>query len=330
MTMDDGRLTTDLAALLAEFEAEGAARERWAWSPAQEAVLRQWYGRLPLAEVVERVSRVLRRETGVTEALRTKASVNVRAGQLAIRAYQGEAGEVSLYEAARLAGELAEHHTLDEAYHLGLLRTRRAGKQRYVSLAELARFLVDYRERLLDQEGILEALDQTEVISKKEGMALTGLSETHFSRYLQTGVIRAWKLPTCLGSKQGIWLVERESVAQYMRVKREGRLNDYLQRFPRYQARQKRLTAQIGALRRAGRLGRRDPLTRPKSVSHPGCFTVAQVASHTGLTTRRLYELIDQGQLEAVCRRAHSRLRYAIRPAVAWAFVEGLGTATDD
>lgn len=171
---------------------------RFRWSRGQEAALRAWYGRLPLAEVAEKVDAVLQAETGVADASRTPISCTVRAFQLAIPAFSGDADEVCLREGARLGEGLISYALLHGAAKRDQFPTRREGRQRYVSRSVLARWLVQYREMLLAQEQALEATEGT-VISKQEGMALAGLKEAHFTRYLKTGVVRGWRMPFGLG-----------------------------------------------------------------------------------------------------------------------------------
>ncbi len=73
---------------------------------------------------------------------------------------------------------------------------------------------------------ILNALDEVTTVSKREAMALTGLSETHLTRYLQAGVITAWKLPSLTGPhSRGEWLVLRQSAEAVFLSKSMGGIN---------------------------------------------------------------------------------------------------------
>lgn len=301
---------------------------RFRWSRGQEAALRAWYGRLPLAEVAEKVNAVLRAETGVADASRTPVSCTVRAFQWAIPAFRGDADEVCLREGAWLSEGLIGYALLHGAAKRNQFPTRREGKQRYVSRSVLARWLVQYREMLLAQEQALEATEGT-AISKQAGMVLAGLTETHFTRYLKTGVIRGWRMPFGLGG-HGYWLVERASVQALVAARAEGRLRAYLDQHQGYVALRQVITADIRALRHQGRLERRDPLTDPANRYHPGCFTVQQVASHTELTAEGVYRSIKRGEVEAVRVYSGGRWRYAIAPDQARLFAAHVADHRDE
>lgn len=307
-------MMVDLDALI-EIEAYSL---HWSWSAGQEAVLRQWYGHVSAAELAERVSEVLRRETGVPDASRSVAACNVRVSALAIPTYRGEGDELCLMEAARQAEGLVSSSLLYLMAREGRLPTRREGKQRYVSRGDLARWLVNYREVLLAQEEALEATEGA-VISKRAAMHLCGLKESQFTRYLKTEVIRAWRVPFGIGTHH-FWLVERASVEALVAVRARGQLRAYLYSREAYVAMQRESTAVVRDLRKRGRLGVRDPLTEPRSQYLSGCFTVAQVASHTGLKTEGVYREIERGTVKAWRKYAGGRWRYAIPPAEAKAF----------
>ena len=308
----------NLNTLIAKTVGREKGHQRWDWSAAQEAELRRWYGRVNLETLGERVSAVLQRETGAPEAARTGVACQVRAFQYAITAYKGEADEMYLSEAVAQTDGLICFSLLWRFVRDGSLQTRKEGKQRYISRSEFARWLVDYRELLLAQEEALEATEGL-AISKQEGMILCGLGETHFVRYLKTGVIQAWRVPFGL-DQHGFWLVNRKSVLACCEARASGELRRYLDERKTYVVLRNRLTAEIRDLRRAGRVERRDPLTEPASKYHPDCFTVAQVASHVGLRTEGIYQAIRLERLRAVRVLSGGRWRYAIEPALARAF----------
>jgi hypothetical protein len=208
--------------------------------------------------------------------------------------------------------------------------TVRRGKQRYVAGADFAIWLLSYRARQEAQAELLEALEGEDLISKQEAMALAGLGETHLTRYLKSGVIRAWKAPTMGRRGRGYWLVERRSVEAFLAARAEGRLAQYLDRFPDYVALRRRLGAEVAALRRAGRLAQPDPLTEPKSRFHAGCFTVAQVAGHAGLSAQVVYEAISRGRLKAERVISGGRPRYGLLPVEAHRYVAGLKSEEGD
>lgn len=285
---------------------------RYQWHRQEEAALRQWWGRIPKAELAGRVSQVLQQVSGDSQAKRSADSCANRAFELRLPAYNGDPGEMALARAAR--GASVPYHIVIQAVEDGLLAAVRKGKQVYVSELDFALWLVEYRERLLMQGEMLNALDGTVMLSKREAMKLTGLCETHLTRYLQTGVIEAWVLPGIKTGRPGEWLVSREAAEAFVADRAAGRLRSLLDQNPVYVAMRNKLSADISALRREGRLEKRDPLVEPKSSYHPGCFTVKQVASHVGLSAQVIHEAIASGRVRAEVCVAGGRPRYAIAP----------------
>lgn len=291
---------------------------RWyPWHKAEEDLLRRIYSRMPRVEVARQISALLQELTGDPLAERTVTACYVRFQKLAMKAYQGEPGEMSLTRAAEWAG--VSYWIVACAFGDGELPGTRKGKQVYVTERDFALWLVSYRERVEAQGELLNSLDGTALLSKREAMRLLRLAETHLTRYLQTGVLQGWKLPG-IQPGRGDWLVGRESAEALLLARSEGRLRAILDANPAYVALRKEMSAQIAEIRRTGRIGNRDPLTEPKSQYHPGCFTVAQVASHTGLSAWAVYEAIGKGKIKAESRVAGGRARYAIRPSEARRF----------
>lgn len=293
-------------------------RKRYPWHRAEEDLLRRIYSRMPRAEVARQISELLQELTGDPSAERTPTACYVRFQVLAMKAYQGEPGEMSLSRAAR-AGEVP-YFLVTKAYTEGELPGTRKGKQVYVTERDFALWLAEYRERVAAQGEILNALEGIGILSKQEAMALLRLAETHLTRYLQTGVLRGWQLPGIKPGRPGEWLVSRESAEALRQARFEGRLRSVLDENPAYVALRKTMTREIRELRRAGRLEKRDPLTEPGSRYHPGCFTVAQVASHTGLSAQVVYQAIAGGKIKAESRVVGGRPRYAISPEEARRF----------
>jgi predicted site-specific integrase-resolvase len=287
-----------------------SGRRLYPWSKAEAEALKRCWGRVPRPLAAERVSQVLRRLTGDPGARRTVAAISVRAQQMGLRPYQGDEAEIFLSRAAELVG--VPCRSLFEDARDGRLPTVRRGKQRYVTPRDLSIWFLAYRDRQETQAGVLECIENEDIITKKEAMALSGLAETHLTRYLKTGVIRAWKVPDLRDGERGDWAVDRRSVVALIKARAKGELANLLDEQPDYVRLRKRMTKEVRDLRQACRLGRRDPLTTPKSRYHPGCFTIAQVASHLGVATQSLYEAIKRGDLEARVVTAGGRKRYAI------------------
>lgn len=288
-------------------------QRRYPWSAEEDQELKRWYGRVSRGELAAKVTTVLRRVTGDPEAERTQNAVATRAQQMGLVAYGGSQHEVYLREAARQTG--VDYKFIFDVVRSDELPTTKRGKQRYVSYHDLALWFVDFRERQLMQAEALDAIEGEETISKQEAMKLTGLSETHITRYLQTGIITAWQIPNLGGkTRNGEWRVQRVSAEAFVTARSEGRLQEVLNSNETYVALRNEITAEIRSLRHKGRLAKRDPLTTPESRYHPGCFTIKQVASHVGLSPQVLYEAIKAGNLTAVSVVRGGRPRYAIEP----------------
>ena len=298
----------DLMVWIAPEEPPG--ERRYPWSAAQEAELRRYYGRVSRPELARRITKILRRETGDPQAERSVVAMTIRANHLGLQAYSGEADELHL----RAAADFAEvgYYYLHEQAKAGKLPTIKRGKQRYVTRRDLANWLVAYRERQLAQGEVLNRLDGEDAVTKQEAMALTGLSETHIGRYLTSGVITAWKVPDLSHGRRGEWRVQRKSALAYVESKAEGNLQAILDENPAYVEIRDKITAEVRSIRQAGRVGRPDPLSEPKSSFFPGCFTVAQVASHAGLSAQSVYKAIEQGDLVAETAVVKGKRRYAV------------------
>ena len=297
--------------------------DRLPWSREQEKVIEQYYGRVSDKELTRLVNEVLHRELGTSLYNRSYTSIDVRARNLGLSVLQVMAadGEMTIIEASRFLGVPYEY--VINACNRGEIPTKQRGKYRCVKLVDISNWYVKFREILLVRSEILNALDGIQVISKREAMKITGLCETHITRYLQTGVIEAWKLSSLTGpDSRGEWLVSCKSAEAVRDARRQGKLSELLEQHPAYLKIQAKNNAVVAELRRKKPfLGEPDPLTTPKSHFHPGCFTVQQVASHLRLSTRFVYDWIERGELKAEVVVVH-RPRYGIRPEEAGRFVE--------
>lgn len=292
---------------------EAPTRRRFIpWHADEDAVLRQWWSRIPRPELSERVSEITRRISGNPDAQRTPDACANRAYELALPVYNGDPGEMSLTVATQLAE--VPYHIATRALYDGEFVAIRKGKQTYVSEREWAIWVLRYYERLEMQAEILNALDDETLLTKQEAMKRAGLCETHITRYLQTGIITAWALPGIKKGRPGEWLVSKRSVDEFIKIRTEGGLKAILNGNTAYVKVRHEMSGEIRTLRRNGRLKERDPLTDPRSLYHPGCFNINQVASHVGVSCQVIYEAIEQGHIKAETLIAGGRPRYAIAP----------------
>lgn len=322
--VDEAILKLDTA--LVWLEAPQGSRRRH-WHRQEDAVLREWWGKIPRPELAERVTRVLRQITGDSQAKRNVNACTNRAYELALPAYNGEPGEMCLKQATRESD--VPYHIAYQAVKDGQLRVTKKGKQVYVSELDFSLWLVWYRERQILQAEILNATQGEVTLTKQEAMKLTGLCETHITRYLHTGVIQAWLLPGIKTGRPGEWLVSKASAEALMAARAEGRLGAYLDQHSTYVAMRNQLTKQILDLRHAGRLRDHDPLTEPKSLYHPGCFTVQQVASHLGLSSQAVHEAIANSHVKAQVIVKGGRPRYGITPKEARRYAKQVAGQSD-
>lgn len=306
------------------------------WTEAQENTLRRWYGRARPDEVAAKVTEVLRKEVGVPWAERTRCACLVRAHQIGLKTYLGEDDdEIPLAKAAEMSEGIATYARIFQAARRQEFPSRLLNKERLVPKRAFALWLLAQRELLLTQEEALEATEDCR-ISKREGMAMAGLGEIQFGRYLHMGVIRSWPVPFGKRGRHHFWIVDRSSVERLVAVRAAGRLSEYLNRFPAYRAHQRQISADLRELRRQGRVKspavhthRGWPRQR-REIAKAGLLTVADLRERWGR------------QREAISRYTRTGLNGHILPSQAWgrllvfkpedvaAFERATGLGTDD
>lgn len=268
------------------------------WTEAQITTLRRWYGRTRPDEVAAKVTAVLRKEMGVDWAERTKCACLVRAHQIGLKTYLGESDEVYLAEAADMSDGLATYARIFQAARRGEFPTRILNKVRLVKKQAYAHWLLAQREMLLTQEESLEATEDCR-ISKREGMAILGLGEAQFGRYLHMGVIRAWQVPF---GRRGhhFWIVDRRSVKRLVEIRAAGKLGEHLRRFPAYRAYQQKVAADLRDLRQQGRVrlnahtGRGRPRQR-REIAKAGLLTVIDLTNRWRRSRDTVYRYTRSG-----------------------------------
>ena len=176
------------------------------------------------------------------------------------------------------------------------VKATRDGKDYIIRPREEARYTKFIRQQRARKEQALKRIKEP-TITKQQLMKLLDLSETHASRYLACGVVRAYKVPTELGAAKWRWewyVSERD--AHRIKARREsGKL---ALRNKKYQAMQKKNNAEITRLRRERRLGLRDERHYRHAVL-PDHFTVAQIARRVHLSESDVYEHVKNKRLPA-------------------------------
>jgi hypothetical protein len=274
------------------------------WSRQEQDKLEALIGRATVPQIVEAMAKIGR----------SRASVVARLHQMGI----ARPTDITQPLGCTLSG-LARHLKIDyihvwNDFHAGRIRAVRKDKKEYlVRWPDVERYAAYCEQRRIAHEQAIVKLPEP-TISKPEFERLTGLSETHSTRYLRGGVVRCWKVPRRWSrSKRDLW-EWRVSKADAQRVATERRTGRLQLNVPGYRALQRKSSREIAALRRQRRLGLRTDLRRSMTSVVPGYYTVAEVAEHTGQSEYTLYTHIALGHLRAVRRNVGRRTYMAIHP----------------
>lgn len=156
-------------------------------------------------------------------------------------------------------------------------------------------------------------------ITKQEFMRLIGLSETQATRYLQGGIVRAWKVPckwSTIAADRWDWLVSLRDARRAKRQREQGRLR---LRKRKYRAMVDQTSARVAELRRAGQIGRGRRHPRPCPV--PGHLSPSQIAEQAGVSHETVARHIRSGRLKAKRVRVGRREFLAVRLKAAQAYL---------
>ncbi len=297
------------------------------WSTEEDKLLSELYGNHGRQEIADRLTKFLREKTGRPKLCRTEVAVSVRANRLGLSAWESTQDELRLADAAREYGinYVSLHRSIkdDKKYP-----TYRRGRHRVIARTVMEQWLHDFAEEVNERDILTkQAQAAGAVVSKAECQQLTRVSESHVTRLLKYGVIKGWKLPS---GQVGRWLVNKKSIFSYIQAREEGRLREYLTDFPAYQAAQAEANKVVYQLRKKPDFGKPDPLTKGESKHFPGSFTLAQVASHTGLAVHAVMNDVLRGHLTFQRVRRGGRYRYALPPDVAQKYAEKVKDGRDN
>ena len=158
-------------------------------------------------------------------------------------------------------------------------------------------------------------------ITKQEFMRLIGLQETQATRYLQGGIVKAWKIPcrwTEIGRERWEWRVSKRDAERVKRRRQGGRLGLHRKK---YRAMVDADAARIRVLRRAGRLGRSGRHYGRRHTLKAGCLTIAETAELAGVSPYTVSRHISTGELKAArIRVGGCRVFTSISPSAARAY----------
>jgi hypothetical protein len=195
------------------------------------------------------------------------------------------------------------------------LPAERVGHKRYlVRWPDALAFERRMSKLRLRRESVLAHI-QEPTITKQGFMRLIGLSETHATRYLQHGIVRAWKVPckyTDIGRERWEWRVSLADAQRVKKMRQSGRL-----RFDKKSWRKmnRHMEREIKRLHGAGRLGLRPTSSnRQFKPVMPGAYTVTQICRMTGLPNHAVYHAIRDGRLRARRVRIGRNERIVVSP----------------
>lgn len=202
---------------------------------------------------------------------------------------------VSAVELARRSG--VPYCSLHRQVQSGEIRHTREGKKDYfIPLREAERYMNTMRRHAEYREHILQQITEP-TISKQEFMRRIRLAETHATRYLNYGIVRAWKVPTHwtnAGREKWEWRVSEADAARVIQLRESGNLI----LTPKYRREQRKMNQLIARLRRERRLGVRS--TGARRAVLPGHFTISQIAQRVHLSESEVYAHIKNGRLPSV------------------------------
>jgi len=195
------------------------------------------------------------------------------------------------------------------------LPAERVGRKRYlVRWPDALAFERRMSKLRLRRERVLARI-QEPTITKQELMRLIGLSETHATRYLQHGIVRAWKVPckyTEIGRERWEWRISLADAKRVKKLRQSGRLRLGKKS---WRAMNHRMEREIKRLHGAGRLGLR-PISSDRQFNPitPGAYTVTRICRMTGLPDHAVYQAIRDGRLRARRVRIGRNERIVVSP----------------
>lgn len=298
---------TDRALWFSQRQSSAALRRRWRAS--EIAKLEALVGKLTLPQMAQALGR---RENSVASKLQSL-------GYLIQQDIHQPLGlsAIGLARRLRLPYEVIWRAVRSGQIPAQRLRTHKDYLIRWPAVRRAESHFVRLQQR---RERALARLHEP-TITKQAFMKLIGLSETHVARYLQGGVVRAWKIP-CLYSDVGRhrweWRVSRSDAHRVKRLRESGRLRLNTRA---YRALQRQNNAHITTLRRERRLGLR-AARGPRASVVPSGFSVGQVAQQANLSESQVYSHVRLGRLKSKRVRVGQRAFIVISPKSLSAYLD--------
>ena len=174
-----------------------------------------------------------------------------------------------------------------------------------------------YRRFQQKRAGALARIGER-TISAGQFARLVGLSDTQSRRYLQGRIVRAWRVP--LDPAHVEWRVSLADAKRVKKMREAGRFKLLLGK-KAFRIIAERESAKVNRLRLARRAETRDDLSCTLSPI-AGCYTVAQVASHVGLSETQVYNHIALGRLAVKRERVLGQARVGVEPEALPTYLE--------
>jgi len=269
---------------------------RQSWSKADITRLRRLVGKMMYADMAKVLGRSVNAVKSKLQMLGYRLTADV-----------SQAVGVSAIELSRRTG--IPHEVVWKDIKRGCIkRVTRIGTKDYLiphrNANAYARVVL---ARLARHERAIARIKRA-TITRQEFMRMSGLSETHTTRYLKHGIVRGWKVPCkWVSTKRDRWewLVDREDAERVIKARDEGTL---ALRKRSYRAESTQSGRQVTQLRRERRLGLR-PARSIQRSRREGFLSVAEVAMAVGLSEVSVRAHVESGRLACERRRVGSRTR---------------------
>jgi len=273
----------------------GHSTSRRRWTPAEVARLESMVGKLRLPVIAAKLNRPLASVISKLQNLGYSIAEDVNA-PLGLNG-QGLARRLGL-----------DWMIVIRHIHLGLIPAIRNNKRDFLiswpAVRAYERFIRNHQQR----RARALARIPVKTITKQEFMTLIGLKETHATRYLQGGVVKAWKIPTPFtptSRNRWEWRVSLPDALRVKRLRESGRLRLGA---AKYKAIVRENQKTITELRRTGRITKRKEGLRPRTATRPNHLTVIEVSRRIGITADTLRARIRRHALPTKATRVGGRV----------------------
>ena len=274
------------------------------WTPDDKAQLHALVGKALPSEIARRLGRA-------------EKQVKAKLNQLGYSIPGDALAPIGISSKGLARRISAGYFTVLDAILSRRLKARKNGKDYFVYWKDARAFERQYRRFQQKRAGALARIGER-TISAGQFARLVGLSDTQSRRYLQGRIVRAWRVP--LDPAHVEWRVSLADAKRVKKMREAGRFKLLLGK-KAFRSIAERESAKVNRLRLARRAGPRDDLSRTLSPI-AGCYTVAQVASHVGLSETQVYNHVALGRLAVKRERVLGQARVGVEPEALPAYLE--------